>query len=163
MAVAFLSLAVACAALVVAIKPDVKTVFGYIGLGFLLASAAGLILAGVFTTDPVTAGSQTPTTSGSLHTVGAGLGTGIPIAAVFLAASLARAPAWSSARSALALAAGFAWLGLLVFFVSMAVMLPKNDGLLGPEVLIGWPNRFLMLAYSTWLITIAWQAIKRQR
>ena len=163
MALAFFSLAVACAALVVAIRSDVNTITGYVGLAFLLASAAGLVLAAVFTTDPITAGAAEATTSGSLHTVGASLGTGIPLAAVLLGATLARTRTWSSARRALIGAAAFAWLGFLVFSGSMVVMLPQNDGALGPEVLIGWPNRFLMLAYSAWLVTVATLALQRRR
>ncbi len=134
---------------------------GYVGLGFLLLSAAGLVLAAVFKTDPITAGSKAATTSGTLHSLGAALGTGIPIAATLLAAALARKADWSSTRRALVLAAAFAWLGFVVFSGSMLVMLPQNDGELGPAVLVGWPNRFLMLAYTAWLIMVAWLALQR--
>ena len=41
--------ALACAALITAIKPDVTTVLGYIGLEFLVRSTPGLVLAAVFT------------------------------------------------------------------------------------------------------------------
>jgi hypothetical protein len=27
-------------------------------------------------------------------------------------------------------------------------------------VLIGWPNRFMMVAYSAWVMVVAWQAIR---
>ncbi len=54
-------------------------------------------------------------------------------------------------------------MGLLVFTGAMAVFLPQHDGKLGPDVLIGWPNRFMMLAYSGWLLTVAWCAIQVRR
>ena len=161
MAVAFLSLAIGCVALFFAIRSQAGGVAGRIGLAFLLLAAAGLTLAAVFTTDPTTAGPDEATTTGSLHTVGATLGTGIPIAAVFIGWSLRRNRAWSSARRSLFWAAVLAWAGFLAFSVSMAVMLPENDGRLGPDVLIGWPNRFMIAAYSVWVMMVAWQATKR--
>jgi hypothetical protein len=44
--------------------------------------------------------------------------------------------------------AALTWTGLLV---SVAVMLPRGNGGFGPEVLNGWPN---------WLLVVAWQAIR---
>lgn len=161
MVLAFLALALGCVALLLAIASDARGVAGRIGLGFLLLAAAGLTLAAIFTTDPVTASSDQATTSGRLHTVGASLGTAIPLAALFLGWSLRRNPAWSSARRPLFWAAVLAWVGVLTFSASMAAMLPQNDGRLGPDVLIGWPNRFMILAYAGWVMAVAWQAAKR--
>jgi hypothetical protein len=33
-----------------------------------------------------------------------------------------------------------------------------SGGEFGPDVLAGWPNRFLVVAYCAWLITAAWRA-----
>jgi hypothetical protein len=55
-----------------------------------------------------------------------------------------------------------AWLGFLVFASSMVVMFP-DDGTFGRDVLIGWPNRFMMLAYSAWLMVVAWRAARLSR
>jgi hypothetical protein len=44
--------------------------------------------------------------------------------------------------------AALTWTGLLV---SVAVMLPLGNGGFGPDVLNGWPN---------WLLVVAWQAIR---
>jgi hypothetical protein len=48
--------------------------------------------------------------------------------------------------------------------LSMVVMFP-DDGTFGPDVLIGWPNRFMIVAYSAWLMVVAWRAhqLCRQR
>jgi hypothetical protein len=159
MVIAFLSLAVSCVSLFVAIRSQIRTLGGKIGLAFLLIAAAGLIIAAIFTTDPITASRDELTTHGNLHGLGAALGTGFPIAAALIGWSLARNQAWSPARRSLLWAAGLAWMGFLVFALSMVVMFP-DDGTFGPDVLIGWPNRFMMVAYTAWLIVVAWQAIR---
>src|SRR5688500_3528888 len=66
MALAFLSLATSCIATVIALWSQVQ-LGGRIGIGFLLIGAAGLILAGVFTTDPITTPLDTQSTSSKLH------------------------------------------------------------------------------------------------
>jgi hypothetical protein len=164
MVLAFLSLALSCVGLFVALRSQIQTIGGKIGLAFLLVAAAGLIIAAIFTTDPLTASHNELTTHGNLHGLGAALGTGFPIAAALIGWSLARNRAWSSARRSLLWSAGLAWIGFLVFTLSMLVMFPDH-GTFGPDVLIGWPNRFMMLAYSTWLMVVAWRAaqLSRQR
>jgi hypothetical protein len=155
-------LAVSCVSLFVAIRSQTRTIGGKIGLAFLLVAAAGLIIAAIFTTDPITASRDELTTHGTLHGLGAALGTGFPIAAALVGWSLARNEAWSSARRSLLWAGGLAWIGFLAFALSMVVMFP-DDGTFGPHVLIGWPNRFMMLAYSAWLMVIAWRAARLSR
>jgi hypothetical protein len=164
MVLTFLSLAVSCVGLFVAIRPQIQTIGGKIGLAFLLVAATGLIIAAIFTTDPITASHNELTTHGNIHGLGAALGTGFPIAAALIGWSLSRNRAWTSARRSLLLSAGLAWIGFLVFTLSMVVMFP-DDGTFGPDVLIGWPNRFMMLAYSAWLMVVAWRAdqLSRQR
>jgi hypothetical protein len=157
MVLAFLSLALSCVSLFVAIQSQTRTIGGKIGLAFLLVAAAGLIIAAIFTTDPITASRDELTTHGNLHGLGAALGTGFPIAATLIGLSLARNEAWSPARRSLLWAAGLTWIGFLVFALSMAIMFP-DDGTFGPDVLIGWPNRFMIVAYSAWLMVVAWRA-----
>jgi len=160
MVLAFLSLGLGCVALFIAIRSQLRTIGGRIGLAFLLISAAGLVIAAIFTTDPITASGKDVTTHGSLHVLGAGLGTGIPIAAALISWQLARSPAWSSVRRSLIGVTLLAWIGFLVFSVSAATMPAQNDGKFGPDVLIGWPNRFMMLAYCGWLMTVASRALQ---
>ncbi len=155
MVLGFLSLALSCVALFIAIWSQIRTIGGRIGLAFLLVAAAGLIIAAIFTTDPITASQDELTTDGNFHALGAALGTGFPIAAALIGWSLSRNQAWSAARRWLAWAAVLAWVGFLVFASSMAVMFPE-DGTFGPDVLIGWPNRFMMATYSVWLMVVAW-------
>ncbi len=159
MVIAFLSLALSCVSLFVAIRSQTRTTGGKTGLAFLLVAATGLIIAAIFPTDPITASRDELTTHGTLHGLGAALGIGFPIAATLIGWSLARNQAWSSARRSLAWSAGLTWIGFLVFALSMAFMFP-DDGKFGPDVLIGWPNRFMMAAFSVWLMVVAWQAIR---
>jgi hypothetical protein len=161
MVLAFLSLAFSCVALLVAIRSQVRTTGGRIGLALLLVCAAGMIIAAVFTSDPITASSEELTTHGNLHGLGALLGIpGFPIAATLISRSLARDRAWSPARRSLLWATALTWIGLLVFVLSVALMLPRSNGEFGPDVLVGWPNRLLIVAYCAWLMVAAWHAAR---
>jgi len=159
MRLAFLSLAFSCASLSLAIRPHVRTIGGRVGLIFLLVAAAGMVVAALFAPDPMTAKGDELTTHGNLHALGAALGIGFPIAAALIGRSLARNRAWAQARRALLWSTALVWLGFLAFASSMVVMFPA-DGEFGPDVLIGWPNRFMIVAYSLWLMVIAQQAIR---
>lgn len=160
MVLAFLSLAFGYVALFVAIRSQTRTVIGRIGLALLLVSALGLIIAAVFTTDPITASRDAATTEGSLHNLGGTLGLAMPFAAAFIGWKLARNPAWSSAKSPLFLATGLALVAFLVSFVSVGFMVSQSGGRFGPDVLVGWPNRIEIVAYSVWLMVVARQAIR---
>ena len=164
MVLAFLSLALSCATLFVAIRAQIRTLGGKIGLAFLLLSAAGMTIAAIFTADPITASQDELTTHGTLHGLGSALGIpGFRIAATLIGLSLAGNSAWSPARRSLLWTAGLNWISLLVFVVFVAVMLPKSGGEFGPEVLIGWPNRLFVMANSAWLMVVAWRAARSSR
>ena len=159
MTLAFLSLALSCVSLAVALWPHAKGIVGKIGLALLLISAVGMAIAGMFTTDPITTSRDAMTAGGRLHELGATLDL-TPFAALLINWSLIRRnPAWASARRALLLTAGLPLLGLIMFIGSVSMMLP-SDGQFGPDVLVGWPNRFLVVTYCVWLITVARQAIR---
>jgi Protein of unknown function (DUF998) len=161
MVLAFLSLASSCVRLSVAIRSQVRTVSGKIGVTLLMISAAGMTIAAVFTTDPITASQDELTTHGKLHGLGFLLGIpSFPIAATLVSRSLVRDRAWSPARQALLWAAVLPWIGVLGFVLSVAFLLPRGGGEFGPDVPIGLPNRFLIVAYSVWLMMVAWQVIR---
>jgi hypothetical protein len=158
MVLAFLSLALSYLTLFLAIRSQLRTLGGRIGLALLLVSAAGLIVAGIFTTDPITAGQEAMTTEGYLHSLGGWLGFAMPFAAALVSYHLARKPAWSQARRSLIWAAILAWIGFLVSFMSLGVILSQSGGQFGPGVWVGWPTRFEILAYSVWLMVVSWRA-----
>jgi uncharacterized protein DUF998 len=159
MVLAFLFLALSCFTSFIAIKSQVETTGGKIGLALLLVVAASLFAAGVFVADPITASKNELTTHGSLHGLAAMVGIpGLPIAAVLISRSLARNKAWSSIRRLLLWTGYLTWITVLLMFPSMFIMLGQTQGKFGPHVLIGWPNRLVVLAYCAWLMVVAWRA-----
>lgn len=157
MTLAFLALALSGATLFLAVRSQIQTTGGRVGLAFLLATAVGQAIAGIFTADPITASPDALTTHGNLHALGAMIGIpGFPIAATLISRSLSRNEAWSPARRTLLWMVSLNWISLLVFAICIAIMLPQSGGKLGPDVLIGWPNRFIVLANSAWLMSAAW-------
>jgi Protein of unknown function (DUF998) len=70
MVFAFLSLALSYVSLFVAIRSQLRTIAGRIGLVLLLVSALGLTIAAIFTTDPITVSEDALTTEGTLHNLG---------------------------------------------------------------------------------------------
>jgi hypothetical protein len=161
MRLSFFSMAISCASLFLAIRSDVKTLGGKVGLGFLLATTLGLTIAGMFSMDLITTPPDQVTRAGSLHGLGSMIGIpSLPIAAILLSVSLTHNPGWSHARKPLLWTAIFMWLSLLLLFAVIGIMLPRAGGF-GPEVWIGWPNRILMFSYGLWLMTAAYHADKQ--
>ena len=164
MMLAFLSLALSCLASFIAIRSQIGTTGGKVGLALLLLVAAALAAAGIFAGDPITASKDELTTHGHLHALAAMVGIpGHPIAAVLISRSLASNRAWSFARRSLLWTAHLTWISLLLMIAALAVMLPQSDGKFGPDVLIGWPNRLVVVAYSGWLMVVAWCAAQLAR
>jgi hypothetical protein len=161
MTIAFLAWGLSAISAFITIRSQIYTLVGWIGLAFLLIGAAGPILAALFPTDPITTAPDAMTSSGALHALGAVLGDGIPIAATLLTLSLVRKnPHWSSVRKPLISAAVLTWVGFVVVTVSMLLLLPQQGGQLGPEVLVGWQNRFMVVAYAAWPMTVVWCAMQ---
>ena len=92
MVLAFLSLAISYVSLFVAIRSQLRTIGGRIGLALLLVSALGLAIAAVFTTDPITVSKDAATTEGKVHNLGGTLGIAQPFAAALIGWKLARNP-----------------------------------------------------------------------
>jgi hypothetical protein len=147
LALMFASWAGSCVALFLAIKSQVRTIAGKIGLGFLLASAVGMSMAAVFDA------------SHNLHGLAALIGMpSLPIAALLISASLVRNPAWSPARRLPLWTANLPWISLVLMTAAIFIGLAQNGGEFGPGVLAGWPNRFMVVAYCAWLIAVGWIA-----
>jgi hypothetical protein len=160
MVLAFLSLALGYASLFFALRSQLRTIAGRIGLTLLLVSALGLTIAASFTTDPIRVSENAVTTEGNLHNLGGTLGIAMPFAAALIGWKLARNPTWSLAKRPLLWATGLALVAFLVSFVSLGVMVSRSGGEFGPDVLVGWPNRIEIVAYSVWLMVVSRQAIR---
>ena len=153
LALMFLSMSLASFALFFAIKPQIRTMGGKIGLGFLLAAGVGMAMASVF---DVTKG---------LHALASLIGIpGLAIVPVLISVSLVRSnPEWVSTRRVLRWIANLPWISLVLMLALLFVGLSQTGGKFGPDVLIGWPNRLLMGGYGVWLITVALRALQLQR
>lgn len=148
----FLTWASSCITLIVALKPYVRAVSGKIGLGLLLVSAVGTGMAAFFDI------------SHSLH--GLAFMIGIPslsIAALLVSRSVLRDPTWTSQRRFLLAAAHLPWMSVALMAVVVIIGLSQSGGQFGPDVLVGWPNRLVVLAYCGWLMAAARGAIQVER
>jgi hypothetical protein len=161
MQLAFFSLAIAHVSAIAAVWSQVKSIIGYIGLGLLLVAATGLIISGIFPSDPITTDPQALSASGKMHGLGGMLGVPVmPVAMALISwALIRRNQAWAGMRHSLWLTVGLVWLSFaaLVFLAFVA------KGTLGPDVLIGWPNRLFIIGCSLWLMIVAWHAIQLSR
>jgi Protein of unknown function (DUF998) len=128
-------------------------------LVLLLAAATGIIIGGIFPSDPITTDPDALSASGKMHILGAQLGIPlIPIAMTLVSWALTRRNlAWTAVRRWLWLTVGLVWLSF-VALVFLAFVVAK--GPLGPDVLIGWPNRLFIVGFSLWLMVVAWQGIQ---
>lgn len=154
MSIAFLSMAASGVATAITLWPQVR-VGGRIGIGFLMIGALGLTLAGIFRTDPITTPMEAQSTSSQLHGLGALLGDGVAIGAIFITGSLLRNQAWRPARGWLIGALALVWIAYVWVIISMPA-----DGNFGPNVPIGWPSRLYLVSYSLWFMVTAWQALR---
>jgi hypothetical protein len=147
MRLAFACLAASCLALCVAIWPAARGIAGYLGMAMVVVAAGGMILAAIFVPDKVN----------RLHEVGAMLDQ-VPFAAPLINWQLSLHARWKPYWPALLATAGIPLLGLAIFIAAMVIMLPRGGGQPGPEVLVGWPNRLMILAHCAWLMPLAWIA-----
>jgi hypothetical protein len=159
MVLAFLTLTSSVVALVVALRSHLRTKLGRVGQSLLAVTAIGLMVAAIFTTDPITASEADITTHGRLHNIGGTLGIALPIAAASVTWALLRLPGWAASRRPLICATALALLGFVASFVSLGVMASQTDSEFGPDVKVGWPNRLEIFLYCIWLVTLSRHAV----
>ena len=129
-----------------------------------MIAGASMVVAGLFAQDPLNTRKEQLTTHGNLHALASMVGIpGFPIAAVLISLSLARTQAWSSARRSLLWTAHLTWISLLLMFAALFIMLGRTKGKFGPQVLIGWPNRLVVVIDSVWLMVVAWRTFHLSR
>jgi hypothetical protein len=147
----FLSWALSCVALLFAIRSQIKTIGGKIGLGFLLLAAVGMTMGGLFDVNH------------DLHGLAAMIGIpSLPIAAVLISVSLGRNSPWTSARRSLIWTAILTWVGLILMNVAIFTGFSPT-GEANPGAWFGWANRLLIIAYNGWLMIVAWRALHMQQ
>lgn len=143
MRLAFVTMAISPAATCVALWP-----FGGAWTIGLAAVALGALGAAFIDADPITTPRAQATPVGRAHTVlGIILLAGFPPAALFAGVGVATELGWM-----LAIASVVPWAGL-VWFLSAASPARGRGG--SPEIRIGWPDRFCLLAYLAWVVLAA--------
>jgi uncharacterized protein DUF998 len=162
----FASWAVSSWALAFAIWPQVGTRTGKIGLFFLIAAGIGEAMASVFDINH------------SLHGLAGIIGIGsLPVAAMLISVNLGRTATWSAAKKSLLMTANLTWISVVLMAATFALMIGtfmQSGATIDPEVpitalppgvigLVGWTNRFLIVAYCIWVVIVAWPAIKARR
>ena len=151
-------------ALAYTLGPHLQTTAGKIGLFFLIAAGIGEAMAAVFDVNH------------KLHSLSAMIGIpSLAIAAMLISITLVSTEPWSLARTSLLWTANLTWVSILLMAIAFAVMMATyaqagGDMSASAEVvttlpegviaLVGWANRFLIVVYCAWVMTIAWYAIK---
>ena len=144
----FLAWALSCVALFFAIRSQIKTIGGKIGLGFLLAAALGMTMAAFFDVKH------------DLHGLAAIIGIpSLPIAAILIGVGLGRNSSWTAARRLLMWTAILTWVSLVLMNLAIFTGFSQT-GAINPGAWFGWANRILILAYNGWLMVVAWRGLQ---
>jgi hypothetical protein len=149
----FAAWAISSWALAVAIWPLARTGAGRLGIFFLVAAGLGEAMASVFDINH------------PLHGLAGALGIiGLPVAAMSISLTLVRIPGWTNAKQALLWTANLTWVSLVLMMAALTVAIAGHSRPAGkrPPNLVGYPNRLLVVLYCLWVMTVAWQAIKRR-
>ena len=159
MSLAFLSLGVAVVAMLRSTWQPSTTRSGSVGRWWFAAIAVAFLGAGVFYP-------YRPTTWVSIiHGIcGLVIIDTFPIAATAYAASLRRAEGWNGSRTILKWATVLVW-GGLILYTGSAIVLTLLSGTATrttADLLVGWPNRFMIVTYALWLVAAVWPAGSRR-
>ena len=143
MRLAFVTMAITPAAMCVALWP-----FGGVWTIGLAAVALGALGAAFIDSDPIMTPRAQATPVGRAHTVLGGVClAGFPPAALVAGVGVANSLGW-----ALAIASVVPFAGLVWFLIAAA---PARGQGGSPEIRIGWPDRFCLLAYLAWVVLAA--------
>ncbi|WP_019180270.1 DUF998 domain-containing protein [Microbacterium yannicii] len=143
MRIAFVTMAISPAAMCVALWP----LGGAWTIG-LAAVALGALGAAFIDADPIMTPRAEATRVGRAHTVlGGVLLAGFPPAALLAGVGVMTALGW-----VLAIASVVPWAGLVWFLIAAA---PAHGQGGSPEIRIGWPDRFCLVAYLGWVVVAA--------
>lgn len=152
MSFAFFGLGAGSIFLARAIWSDLRTKYGHFGRWWLLLIGVAYIGAGIFPPDPASiVGSR-------LHGIfGLIVIFTSPIMFTLLWRSVVRHEQWSGSHL-LKWMTILTWVGLLSFYASIFIFYGVTPG--SNTIVVGWTNRFMIVTYAAWLITVAWQTIK---
>jgi hypothetical protein len=144
----FLTWGVSTWALAFAIRSQLTTIAGRLGLASLVAAGLGQAMSALCDINH------------PLHLVTGLLGVfGLPAAAMLISTELGRRPGWSAGRTALLWTAHATWVILVLMFAALAVMI-AGRGRGGTIAIVGYPNRLLVVLDCAWAMTVAALAMR---
>jgi Protein of unknown function (DUF998) len=156
MSFAFFCLGAGSIFLARAVWSDLRTKGGHFGRWWLLLTGIAYIGAGFFTPDPASfAGSRLHGICGIIVIFSS------PVVFTLLGRSIACHEQWSGVSRIVTGMTILTWMGLLSFYASIFIFYGIAPG--SGTIVVGWMNRFMIITYSAWLITVAWQTIKISR
>lgn len=149
-------------ALAFALRSQVSTTAGQVGLVFLVAAGVGAAMGALFDINH------------PLHDLAGVIAiASLPIAALLISVSLVRNPSFAEAKKALLWMANLTWISdllLVAAFMIMIITFTQSGAPLPAEPpttlprgvigLVGWANRLLIVMHCAWVMTVAWQAIR---
>lgn len=165
LALLFLSWATSTWTLAYSLYPQLSSRIGKIGLGFLVASGFGELLAAGFDINH------------SLHSLAAFIGIGsFPIATLLVGNALSKKKEWESHKRTLVLISHTPWIALVLMIGSFVLLMwsfaQSGGDLSGAPVsvlpagviaVVGYANRALILVYCTWLAVVSWLLLSLQK
>lgn len=150
LSVMFLSWGLGTWSLALAIRSDVSTLSGRIGLVLLVSTGLGEASAAFFDVNWP-----------KMHGLAGALGVlSLPFAAMLISTSLSRHRYWRSQRWMLLAVANLTWLALVLMATAMLSLGAKPTS---RHVPIGWPNRLLVVVYCVWVLFVGLIALRATR
>jgi hypothetical protein len=150
MSLAFLTWALGCVALFVALKGETATRAATTGRYLLLVVVVALVFAGLFAQDPVTAHPDEFTAHGQIHALASMVGIpGVPLAAMLITVGLE-----PGRRRGITGLAHLTWISLALMAGYLAWAVPHAGGF-EPGVWAGWMNRLVVVTYLAWQFALA--------
>lgn len=130
-----------------AIRPELGTSPGRMGVVFLFTAGLGEAMAAFFDVSwPI------------MHGVAGAVGIlSLPVAAMLTSLGLSRTPRWLSKRRLLLVTANLTWISLALMVTAMLFLDPRPAN---RRVPIGWPNRLLVGIYCVWVMTVGFAALR---
>jgi hypothetical protein len=141
--------------LTISLWNTLETRGGNIGKWWLLIISIALFGAGIFAPQPIT--DEVRGTIDKVHSVcGAIMIFTLPFASTIIAVHLSKQHRKMGSQQKFFWVTLFVWVGMIVFLYSMVFYSKQaKTRAYGPDVLIGLPNRFMVLTYTVWLIAVA--------
>jgi hypothetical protein len=130
-----------------------NTISGRIGKWWLLIISIALFGAGLFRPQPIT--DTTRGTIDAIHSIcGVLMIFTFPMVSILISKSLSKSCLFQSSKPKLFWLTTLVWIGFLVFLISSIIFQPKNREY-NSDYLIGWPNRFMVVCYTLWLLGLS--------